>query len=182
MLPLLLPLLQAGTAASGGVTLSVWNNSAWAGEPASSETVPGLTFSRSIATGTSVEMTGTLNFPLGAAEYNFSCAFGNTTSAFLWIDDHLVCQDGKIYTAVPVARTDLPLKRLSKAALSVVLRLYTAPTQMPRGPVSFIGNWNDNAAGRVLRFGPQSYGFDPQSCADACHKYEYCALQDVGGR
>lgn len=177
---LLLLLMQAGTAAAS-VTLSVWNNSAWAGEPQSSETVPALSFSRIIPTGTSVEMTGTLTLPLGSTEYNFSCAFANTTSAFLWIDDHLVCQDGNIYTAVPVARTDLPLKRLSKAALPVVLRLYTAPPQLPRGPVSYIGSWKD-APARVMRFGPQSYGFTPQGCADACATYEYCGLQDVGGR
>ena len=56
--------------------------------------------------------------------------------------------------------------KLSKAELPVLLRAYAAPTQPPRGPVQFIGNYNDHA-GWVMRFGPRSYGFSPQSCADA---------------
>eukprot|EP01052_Picozoa_sp_SAG31_P033602 SAG31_NODE_3820_length_3852_cov_4.934985_6_plen_271_part_00 len=58
--------------------------------------------------------------------------------------------------------------------------------QFPRGKVHFLGNWNDGNNGtagpRMLRFGPQSYGFSPQRCAETCATYEYCALQDVGGR
>ena len=178
--------IASGTGSdSGGVTLSVWNNSAWAGEPQSSEVVPGLSLSRELPTGSTLEMVGTLELPAGSQEYNFSCSFGNTTMGFLWIDDHLVCQDGNIYKP-PVSRTDLPLRRLSKASLPVVLRAYTAPARLPRGKVHFIGNYFDGNHGlagpRVLRFGPQSYGFTPQSCADACTKYEYAALQDIGGR
>eukprot|EP01052_Picozoa_sp_SAG31_P033603 SAG31_NODE_3820_length_3852_cov_4.934985_7_plen_139_part_00 len=122
MLPLLLGLsaLSAGTG-TAGVTLRIFNNSAWSGEPTSSTTVPGLSFSGSLVPGTSVEMLATLELP-PIGEHNFTCTFVNTTAGFLWIDDHLVCQDGEVYTTVPVARTDLPLKRLSKAALPVVLR------------------------------------------------------------
>ena len=180
---LLLALVAAARA--GGVTLSVWNNSAWSGAPASSEVLPGLAFSRSLPTGTAIELVGTLTLPKGGDALNFSCAFANTSYAFVWIDDHLVCQDGRAYTTVPTSRVDLPLSRLSKADLPVVLRAYTGPTQPPHGPVSY-GSFFDGLKGkagpRVMRYGPQSYGFTPQSCADACASYEFVGLQDVGGR
>ncbi len=182
---LLLVAAHAGTEEGAGVMLSVWNNSAWAGAPYISEIRPGLAFDGDIPTGSTLEMVGTLKLPAGSAEYNFSCSFGNTTMGFLWIDDHLVCQDGNVYKP-PVSRTDLPLKRLSKALLPVVLRAYTAPSQQSRGNVTFVGNYYDGDHGkagpRVLRFGPQAYGFSPQACADACTQYTYAALQDVGGR
>eukprot|EP01045_Picozoa_sp_COSAG04_P053445 COSAG04_NODE_23337_length_340_cov_0.804979_1_plen_62_part_10 len=60
---LLLALVAAARA--GGVTLSVWNNSAWSGAPASSEVLPGLAFSRSLPTGTAIELVGTLTLPKG---------------------------------------------------------------------------------------------------------------------
>ena len=177
-----------GAAAGGsgaGATLRVFSNSAWSGTPASSTTVPSLSFTGALVPGSSVELLATLQLPL-TGEYNFSCAFANTTAGFLWIDDHLVCQDGKVYTTVPVARTDLPLKRLSKPSLPMVLRFVVPQPTLPRGQVSFLGTWNDGNNGtagpRMLRSGPQSYGFAPQRCADACDKYEYSALQDVGGR
>lgn len=177
--------MEGQDAAAPGVTLSVWNNSAWDGAPFLSEVRPGLAFDGELPTGSTLEMVGTLELPQGSTEYNFSCSFANTTMGFLWIDDHLVCQDGNIYKP-PVSRTDLPLKRLAKASLPIVLRAYTAPSQRSRGNVSFVGNYFDGDHGksgpRVLRFGPQSYGFSPQSCADACTQYTYAALQDVGGR
>ena len=171
--------LASAGAADGGVTLSVWNNSAWTGLPHLSEVRPGLAFQGDLPTGSTLEMVGTLELPAGSTEYNFSCSFANTTMGFLWIDDHLVCQDGNVYKP-PVSRTDLPLKRLSKASLPVVLRAYTAPSQRSRGNASFVGNFFDGDHGlsgpRVLRFGPQSYGFSPQSCADACTQYLPCTI------
>ena len=37
---------------------------------------------------------------INTGAFNFSCSFSNTSYAFLWVDDHLVCQDGHIYTSV----------------------------------------------------------------------------------
>jgi hypothetical protein len=185
---LLLPATTADD--TSGVTLSVFNNSAFHGPPASSRTVPGLSFTREpVLTGTSIELVGTLVLPPRPAVFNFTCTFANTSYAFLWIDDHLVCQDGNIYRP-PTSRLDLPLGRLSKAALPVVLRAYVGPSRPPRspraGPIKFIGNYYDGIHGkagpRVLRYGPQSYGFTPEGCAAACRTYEFIALQDVGGR
>ena len=191
---MLLPLAVGGGAAAGtvggggGVTLSLFDNSAFHGSAASSATIPGLSFTREVKSGSSIELTGTLTLP-PAAVFNFSCAFANTSYAFLWVDDHLVCQDSNVYKP-PISRLDLPLGKLNKAALPVVLRAYvgpSAPAQLPRpGTVAYIGNYYDGdhgkAGARALRFGPQGYGFTPESCAAACPLYEYIALQDVGGR
>ena len=65
--------------------------------------------------GKSAEISGQLEVSADSY-YAFNCTFEGGQLVFVWIDDHLICQDGKVYTAVPVARTDLPLKRLSKAA------------------------------------------------------------------
>ena len=192
----LLQLLPAAVAAAAGigtddgaagVTLSIFDNSAFHGPAASSATVPGLSFAKEVRSGSSVELTGTLTLP-PAAVFNFTCAFANTSYAFLWIDDHLVCQDNNVYKP-PTSRIALPLGKLSKAALPVVLRAYVGPgvpPQLPRpGPVTFLGSYNDGDHGkpgaRALRYGPQGYGYTPESCAAACPTYAYIALQDVGG-
>ena len=178
----------AAAAAGGGVTLSVFDNSAFYGPATSSGTIPGLAFNKEVKSGTSIELTGTLTMP-PAAVFNFTCSFANTSYAFLWIDDHLICQDNNIYKP-PTSRVDLPLGKLSKAALPVVLRAFIGPSPPPKLPrqglLKFIGNYYDGIHGkagpRALRYGPQAYGFTPESCAAACPSYEYIALQDIGGR
>ena len=76
-----------------------------------------------------------------------------------------------------------------QADLPVVLRAYVGPSPPPKqprgGPISFLGNYYNGSHGlpgaRALRYGPQAYGYTPEHCAAACSKYEYIALQDVGG-
>ena len=50
---------------------------------------------------------GTVEFP-SSGVYQFLCNFSMVTTAFVWIDGHLVCQDGKAYT-VAVGNYDNPL-------------------------------------------------------------------------
>ena len=111
---------------SGGITLSTFSNSAFHGPAASREILPGLSFTREVKSGWSLEAVGTLTLP-PAALFNFTCAFGNTSFAFLWVDDHLICQDNNVYKP-PTSRLDLPLGKLSKAALPIVLRVYVGPS------------------------------------------------------
>lgn len=99
-----------------GASLRLFLNSAFAGEPAYNRTLSSLSVPPlPVLVGTSIEVVATLQLPV-TGELNITCEFLNATYAFLWIDDHLVCQTGA-YTDVPVARLDLPLRRLSKAVV-----------------------------------------------------------------
>ena len=99
--------LLAGWAAlaHGQLTLNVYDNTALAGTPVSTTTIATLNFSLPIADPAapaplSAEVLGTLSYPSGVAPcfendrgcFVFRCAFPGASYAFLWVDDHLVCQ------------------------------------------------------------------------------------------
>jgi hypothetical protein len=80
----------------------------------------------------SAEVIGTLTLRSGSS-YSFYCSFGSATIAFLWIDDHLVCQIGAYMQAnislAPAQPTlnwgqDNPFTVLRRTALPVRLHVY----------------------------------------------------------
>lgn len=93
-----------GTFAENGLTLKVYDNMALFGQPISTEVVDAasIVLPGSQHNGAwSAELLGTVDFPGGFADgglYEFNCNFFNTTLGFVWIDGHLVCQDGNAYT------------------------------------------------------------------------------------
>eukprot|EP00927_Polykrikos_kofoidii_P024616 TRINITY_DN22354_c0_g1_i1.p1 TRINITY_DN22354_c0_g1~~TRINITY_DN22354_c0_g1_i1.p1 ORF type:complete len:896 (-),score=88.86 TRINITY_DN22354_c0_g1_i1:93-2780(-) len=78
--------------ASGGLTLNLFNNTALAGSPASSELLPALSVSLSGSSLFSAEVVGTFTPPVDSPSlWNFTCAFSNIAMAFVTIDGHNVC-------------------------------------------------------------------------------------------
>ena len=130
-------------AAQQGLTMSVYNNSAWYGAPLRSSVVPGFDVSVPIErtggspTPFSVEITGTLTYPASAKPcfendhgcFTFNCSFGAASYGFLWFDDHLVCQNGA-YVLHPDSfdgSAGNPLRVLSKKEITVRLQAYVDP-------------------------------------------------------
>ena len=140
----------------------------------------------SVSTGQSLELTGSMELPKGYATA-FRCNFSSSvTLAFLWIDDHMVCHRGAFSDWPAPGRADNPLRRLTKTRLPFVMRILVGAPPAPRPPVKFYGCYLDGSGGapgpRALRYGPQSYGYTAQSCAEACRGYSIVALQDVSNR
>eukprot|EP00750_Incisomonas_marina_P011382 INCI16371.1.p1 GENE.INCI16371.1~~INCI16371.1.p1 ORF type:complete len:914 (-),score=108.51 INCI16371.1:2333-5074(-) len=91
-------------AAENGLTLKVYDNMALFGQPVLTEVVDAasIVLPGSQHNGAwSAELLGTVDFPGGFVDgglYEFNCNFFNTTLGFVWVDGHLVCQDGNAYT------------------------------------------------------------------------------------
>ena len=86
-------------AGSSGLTLTVYDNT---GRTANGNTkittIPSSAFSVSADGGPfSADLSGTLTFA-EAGIYAFNCTFLLTSTAWVWVDGHLVCQDGHAYT------------------------------------------------------------------------------------
>jgi|EP01047_Picozoa_sp_COSAG01_P003191 hypothetical protein len=140
MIPMLVPAaLLAGPGASG-LTMRLYNNSAWAGVPSQTSVVPTFDVTLPVGSGGApftVEITGSLTFPPGTKPcfendqgcYTFNCSFGAATYGFLWFDDHLVCQNGA-YIVKPDSfdgSAGNPLRVLSKKTITVRLQAYLDP-------------------------------------------------------
>ena len=81
-------------AADHGLTLSLFNNTALAGRPASTSVVPTPNYTHVSGDAPfSALMTGTLSVQRGFT-YNFTCDFGGAVLGYVHIDGHLVCQTG----------------------------------------------------------------------------------------
>ena len=61
----------------------------------------------------------------------------------------------------------------SKIYLILLNVACAGPTYKVIGPYADTGN-------RALRYGPQSYGYTPDTCSITCKTYTYFALQDNG--
>lgn len=133
----LLSLLCAhdAAAAANGVTLSIFNNTALAGAPSTTKTLD--TFSVTIPSSGapfSAEAVAALSLPgEEGGLFTFSCEFTGVTTAFFWVDDHLVCQSGAYEWGKDGNDTDATLHGLSKrSGLVVRLRLmYNGSTPQP---------------------------------------------------
>lgn len=128
--------------AANGLTLSVWDNSAWAGTPVSTHVVSNFDVQVPLDsipphdTAMTIELAGTLTFPAEAERcfetdagcFTFNCTFGASTYAFVWFDDHLVCQHGA-YMTQPNSfdgSTGNPLRALTKKAITVRARAFVS--------------------------------------------------------
>ena len=78
--------------AEHGLTLRVWNNTGRAGEPASTSIVAGPILNLTASGPFSAELEGTIDFNASGV-YEFFCNFSLTTTAFVWVDGHMICQD-----------------------------------------------------------------------------------------
>ena len=89
----------AACAWGAGVQQDLYNNSAIAGTPFSSAIVLSnpddtLTLAWPAASNVaSVEVSGQLVYPVDGA-YSFSCAFDDLSVAFVWLNDHQICNSG----------------------------------------------------------------------------------------
>ena len=129
----------SAAAASAGLTLSVFGNTAGAGAPLSTRVIPGLSFTLPGPAPLSASLTGTMQ-ALPGQLYNFTCDFGDQVQfATLHVDDHLVCQHGaNVNTGaekgqgkgcgapdqnLPCTGVDNPLPTMSRTALPVRMQL-----------------------------------------------------------
>eukprot|EP00937_MAST-01D_sp_MAST-1D-sp2_P000362 g362.t1 len=192
----ILSLLVLVASTRGQLTLRLYNNSALAGEPLSISTVDTLSFSVPLATASaplSLEASGTLTYPAGTPAcfendqgcYTFDCAFHGASYAFLWVDDHLVCQAGA-YAPKPNTfdgSAGNPLRVLRRKAVAVRLHLYyngvppvsppTSPTPasapLPAGYSEWSGQNIDTAFSRDMRpLGGDLTDATVADCAAAC--------------
>ena len=127
LLFLLLGTLPAAVV-SQGLTLSLYNNSAFAGMAISTTVIPSFNFSLRTDHPGSALVTGTMVVEHGM-QYSFHCDFGSATVSALHIDDHLVCQQGaNVGTTCgapgspePCMYGDNPLPTMTRTALPIRL-------------------------------------------------------------
>ena len=103
-----------------GLTLRVWGNSGRAGPPASTSIVAGPILNITGPTGGafSAELEGTIDFNTSGV-FEFFCNFSLTTTAFVWVDGHMICQDNHAYVVDPtVMDNPLPIQGMD-AGMSV---------------------------------------------------------------
>ena len=146
--------VAASASEPAGLTLSVYNNTALAGAPASSRVVPHPTFSLPLAAGAagplSASLVGTMTAEPGR-NYSFNCSFGAAHFATLHVDDHLVCQIGANSDSILIpgqgskpgcgggsdhsscAGVDNPLPTMSRTQLPVRMQLLYNPALLPPG-------------------------------------------------
>ena len=97
-----------GSTGQQGLTLKTYTNMALAGQPATATIVGATACSLPGAAPLSAELVGTIAFPEAGGLFYFDCAWSGTTLGFVWIDGHLVCQDGNAYQPSD-GTTDNPL-------------------------------------------------------------------------
>ena len=81
--------------ATQGLTLRTYGNTALAGTPSSTSVASSATIALAAAP-SSGELSGTLTFP-ASGTYEFTCNFTGTTTGWVWVDGHQVCNDGNAY-------------------------------------------------------------------------------------
>lgn len=81
-----------------GLTLKTYPNTALSGTPTTTSVVSAAACA--VPTGgapLSAELVGTIAFPAGGGTFHFNCSWLSTTVGFVWVDGHMVCQDGHAY-------------------------------------------------------------------------------------
>ena len=86
-----------GTAGTG-ITLNVYGNMALAGTPLRSTVLNSTAVALPLGAPLSAELVGQVAFPADGAVYHFDCNWTGTSMGFVWIDGHMVCQDGHTYS------------------------------------------------------------------------------------
>eukprot|EP01045_Picozoa_sp_COSAG04_P000667 COSAG04_NODE_17_length_40288_cov_9.152728_23_plen_1697_part_00 len=112
-----------GSVAGQGVQVSVHNNTVLGGSPVSVAVSSNVSF-HSPGADSSAEILGTLTFPTNGS-WGFSCGMGpgKWDEAYMWLDDHLVCQNGPYGPDTSGGRADNPLT-VRAVGQSMVLRLH----------------------------------------------------------
>ena len=94
-------LLTLPTGLTGGLTLSIYENTAAAGSPASTSIIASPSTSIAQPTNTSrfsATITGEIvlapSNPTGGTTLTFDCDFGDAVVGYLHVDDHIVCTTG----------------------------------------------------------------------------------------
>jgi hypothetical protein len=77
-------------AAAPGLTLTMWDNTARAGKPKSVRVISSPIVSLPAGAPFSADIEGTLLFNTSGV-FEFYCNFSLTTTAFVWVDGHMVC-------------------------------------------------------------------------------------------
>jgi hypothetical protein len=96
--------------AEQGLTLRVWDNTGRAGPPKTTSVVDGPIVNLTAAGPFSAELEGTIDFNASGV-FEFFCNFSLTTTAFVWIDGHMICQDNHAYVVDPtVMDNPLPIQ------------------------------------------------------------------------
>lgn len=139
----------ATPAPSSGVAISLYNNTALAGDPWNTVTEPTLVFTAPVdpsSPAMSLEALASLAFPAqqphsgymgptpataAMRQFNFSCTWSGATHAFLWVDGHMVCQMGPYGTA---AYEPYVLQLSKNEGLAVVMHvMYDGAAPTPAG-------------------------------------------------
>ena len=82
-----------------GLTLRTYGNTALAGAPTVTSKGAPATIDLPSAP-SSGELTGMITFPKNGT-YEFVCSFTGTTTGWVWVDGHQVCNDGNAYKLGP---------------------------------------------------------------------------------
>jgi len=140
---MLVPFIVSASALAStnqGLTLSIFNNTALAGQPATTSLVPTPNYTHPNGDAPfSALITGTLSVARGYA-YNFTCDFGGAVLGYAHIDGHLVCQTGANGPHQPAPPSvisvayDLPLPVLSSSEWPV--RFAVVHNGSSAGPLS----------------------------------------------
>lgn len=158
-------LVQASVGGQG-LRWQVYNNTAMMGSPILDSTLSSLALTVSGATPFSGEVTGTVSFPQDGV-VKFSCNFANTSVAFVWIADHLVCQDGNVYKPTP-GQFDNPL--FVKAGVLYVVRVHVYYSLINQcEPATSFGCYNDSNHGCGFKMVERTDSLTQASCATYCH-------------
>jgi len=84
-----------------GLTLTIYDNTARVPSANTHKSIidtPSFTFNTTKPFSADIE--GTISFNVSGV-FQFNCSFGRTTLAFVWIDGHMVCQDGNAFLPAP---------------------------------------------------------------------------------
>ena len=137
---------------ASGLKVEHFSNSAMFGEPSMVNTV--LTTERVLVPETTVSaiVSGTITFP-AVGTWQFVCSFESTSVGFVWLDGHLVCQDGNVYK-LSASQSDnpLPIRRLTPLAFRA--HLYRNKTKTMSTPMGFSMNWGLNGNTNGTRLAP----------------------------
>ena len=93
----LLVFLAGVTAQQNGLTLTIYDNNARIRSEKTTTVVisgPSFTFNNTNAFAADIE--GSITFETSGV-YEFNCSFVRTTTAYVWVDGHMVCQDNNAF-------------------------------------------------------------------------------------
>ena len=149
-----------------GLLLDVFNNSVLYGRPFFSQILPSLNFRHDTTFPFSAELQGTVSFPK-AGMVKINCSFLNTTVAFVWINDFLVCQDGHAYQPGPASYNN-PIPVLPSQAYVVRAHIYFNGFATC-APSTMLGCFNDTGHDCAFTLGLRSDALTQETCALSCH-------------